>query len=275
MGSLWYPQAADWLRDAGLTVVETAGWETRSRSSGGFASAPLGIQWHHTAGNMNLDSNIHWMTEGCPDAPVGNMLLWPDGVCHMIAAGAANTAGKGGPITFSRGTVPLDSGNTTTWAIEAANNGVGQTWPQVQIDAYFAVSNELNRRFGNVAEDLFTHAGYTDASCPGRKVDPATAAAVQGLWQPRSSTSSGTWDQEDVRFEAECRWDGVTAPEPEPEPPPEEVALTDEDVERIARRTTELVWANLTEDIVSDDDVSMKNLVRYTRADVNKVLKRM
>lgn len=212
------------MRDAGLTVFETPGWETRARSSGGFSSPPLGIQWHHTAGNTNLQANLDWQTEGCPDAPVGNMLLWFDGSCHMVAAGAANTAGKGGPVKMSRGTVPQDSGNSTTWAIEAGNNGVGQEWPQIQIDAYFTVSNELNFKFGNMPTDLFTHAGYCDASCPGRKVDPATAAAVKGPWKPRSVNSSGTWNQDDVRSEAQRRWAGITVPpttEPGPEPGPE------------------------------------------------------
>jgi hypothetical protein len=46
-----------------------------------------------------------------------------DGAVWLIAAGAANTAGKGGPLTLSRGTVPLDSGNSTTWAWEVANGG--------------------------------------------------------------------------------------------------------------------------------------------------------
>ena len=91
--------------------------------------------------------------------PIGNCYLAGDGTCYMLAAGAANTAGKGGPWKMSRGTVPVDKGNTTTWAIEAANNGVGQIWPQVQIDAFFKISNELNFKFGNQPSDLFTHAG--------------------------------------------------------------------------------------------------------------------
>lgn len=232
------------MREAGLTVFETPGWEKRARSSGGFASPPLGIQWHHTAGNTNLQANLDWQTSGCPDAPVGNMLLWFDGTCHMVAAGAANTAGKGGPIKMSRGTVPLDSGNSTTWAIEAGNNGVGQEWPQIQIDAYFTVSNTLNAKFGNVATDLFTHAGYTDASCPGRKIDPATAAAVQGPWKPRSVNSSGTWNQDDVRAEAQRRWAGVT-PIPDEE---DDMPLSQEDIDKIAHA----VWKyNINDPTVS------------------------
>lgn len=227
MGDLWYPQAADWLRAAGLTVHETDGWETRARSSGGFNAPPLGVQWHHTAGNMNLDANLEWQTTGSEDAPIGNMLLWDDGAIYMVAAGAANTAGKGGPVTMSRGTVPKDSGNSTTWAIEAANNGSGQPWPQAQVDAYFVASNTLNAHFGNVAADVFTHKSYCDASCPGRKVDPATAAAILGPWRPRADGSSGTWHIDDVHAEA-TRRATTHPPEPEPEPEPEPVPEDDD-----------------------------------------------
>ena len=128
------------------------------------------------------------MFRNADDAPIGNMLLARDGSAWLGAAGAANTAGKGGPLTLSRGTVPVDGANSRTWAIEAANNGVGEPWPAVQIDAYFAISNELNRRFGNTPDDVFNHATWA----PGRKIDPATAGAVPGLWRPSSSTSAGT-----------------------------------------------------------------------------------
>jgi len=216
----YYTDAAEWLRGVGLTVVESDGWKTRARSSGGFAAPPLGIQWHHTASSTSPENDIAWQTEGCDDAPVGNMTIMRDGSVWMVAAGAANTAGKGGPLQLSRGTVPKDSGNSTTWAFEVANNGVGEAWPQVQVDAYFAASNELNRRFGNQPTDVFTHAlgagdGWTD-----RKIDPATAGAVQGPWRPRSVNSSGTWSLVDIR--AECLARAGQRPPPEPVPVPEE-----------------------------------------------------
>jgi LysM repeat protein len=222
MTGIYYVEAADWLRAVGITVVETGpckGWQTRARSSGGFASAPLGVQWHHTASKTNPENDVSWQTTGSDDAPIGNATIMRDGSIWMVAAGAANTAGKGGPITFSRGTVPQDSGNTRTWAFEVANNGVGEAWPQVQIDAYFKASNEMNRRFGNKPEDLMTHAGYCQPSCPGRKIDPATASAVQGPWKPRSLNSSGTWNQDDVRAEAKKRAGGSTPPPVNPTPP--------------------------------------------------------
>ena len=39
MSGLYYVEAADWLRAVGVKVVEIDDWETRARSSGGFAAA--------------------------------------------------------------------------------------------------------------------------------------------------------------------------------------------------------------------------------------------
>jgi hypothetical protein len=219
MSGIYYDNIADVLRAAGLVVkVEdvNAGWENRARSSGGFPSPPLGVIWHHTASQTSPQNDLNYMIHNCPDEPVGNMLLDRDGVVWPIAAGAANTAGKGGPYSFSRGTVPLDSGNTRTWNIEAANNGVGGPWPQAQIDAYFIASNALNAHFGNLPSDLATHQAWA----PDRKIDPATASAVQGPWVPGSINSSGTWNLDYIIGEASHRASGGTPPpEPEPEPP--------------------------------------------------------
>src|SRR5262249_23262016 len=68
-----------------------------------------------------------------------------------------------------------------------------------------------NAYFGNRPDDVFTHAlgagdGWTD-----RKIDPATAAAVQGPWRPRAVNSSGTWSLADIRAECVARA-GAPAP---------------------------------------------------------------
>ena len=57
--------------------------------------------------------------------------------------------------------------NTHAVGIEAANDGVGQPWPQVQIDAYFAINNALAAAYGLQPTDCCTH----EAWAPGRKVD--------------------------------------------------------------------------------------------------------
>jgi hypothetical protein len=268
MSGIYYVDAAEWLRAIGITVVEVDGWKTRARSSGGFASPPLGVQWHHTASKTTPENDTAYMFRNAEDAPIGNMLLARDGSAWLGAAGAANTAGKGGPLTLSRGTIPLDGANSRTWAIEAANNGVGEQWPSVQIDAYFAISNELNRRFGNLPSDIFNHQTWA----PDRKIDPATAAAVVGSWRPASSTSSGTWDQSDVVTEANRR---STRTEPEPEPPPQEEPVTEEEIQRIGEAAAWHVWQYMLTNLTTDPfkQVPAGDLLQGAYRDANKAAK--
>lgn len=214
MAGLWYTGLPDILRDAGVVVSVgpiNQGWENRSRSSGGFPSTPLAVFWHHTASKTTVDNDLTWQCHTCPDKPVGNMLIDRTGTVWPVAAGASNCAGKGGPATFSRGTIPADTGNTRGWQIEVANNGVGEPWPVVQIDAYFAASNALNAYFGNSPGDVITHHAWA----PTRKIDPARADAVQGPWHPDSINTSGTWALDDIR--AECLQRAQQAP-PTPNP---------------------------------------------------------
>lgn len=220
MGNYWVDDMFDVLSAADVPVGVNSinsGWERRSRSSGGFDGAPLGCQWHHTASSASVDSDLNYMINGSPDEPVGNVLVDRAGIWWPIAAGAANTSGKGGPSSFSRGVCPLDSGNTRLFSIEIANNGVGEFYNQAQIDSCFRGSNALNTHFGNQPTDVITHAlgagdGYTD-----RKIDPATAHTVQGNWRPASVNSSGTWSLTDLR--TECLRRATTQPTP-PEPTP-------------------------------------------------------
>jgi len=226
VGSFYVTDMLDVLRAAGCQVAESAttnGWQTRARSSGGFPGPPLGIQWHHTASSTSPANDLAYNVNPANSGPIGNCLLDRTGTWWPVAAGAANTAGKGGPMRLSRGTVAVDNANATTFAIEAANNGVGERWPQVQIDSYFAGSNALNRRWGNQPEDIFSHALGAGDGWTNRKIDPATAAAVEGPWRPRSVNSSGTWSLADMRAEARRRWSGAPAPEPEPEPEDEDM----------------------------------------------------
>lgn len=204
---------ADVLRAAGLTVLESPGWETRARSSGGYADGrPWVVMWHHTASQTTPDNDVNYIVSGSPDAPLANLYLDRYGVVTVCAAGATNTNGKGGPLTVSRGTVPADSMNTHAIGIEAANNGTGEAWSTAQIDAYFAVSNALAAAYGLAVTDLATHAAWA----PDRKIDPAVAGAVQGAWQPSAINASGTWSLADVRAEAVNR--ATVAPLP-PTPP--------------------------------------------------------
>ena len=216
-GPIWLTEMANVLRFAGLDVAEYGGWETRARSSGGYSDWPLCVMWHHTASNPSSDGSgdAAYIATGSPDAPISNLYIDRAGTVWVIAAGATNTNGKGRSIPFSRGTVPADGMNARALGVEMANNGVGEIWPQVQIDAMFTVSNILNLWFGNQPTDISTHNYYA----PDRKIDPATAHAVSGPWKPRSVNSSGTWNLDDIKSECWNRIADMVPPEPHPPNP--------------------------------------------------------
>lgn len=217
MAGVYLTELANWLREAGLTVVEYDGWKTRARSSGGYAPGrPWCVMWHHTASGPASDgiSDARYIVSA-PTAPIANLYLQRNGTVWVIAAGATNTNGKGNSLRFSKGTVPADSMNLYALGVEMANDGVGEPWPQAQVDAMFTLSNVINAKLGNLPSDVSTHANYA----PGRKIDPARASSVQGPWRPRGVGAGDTWNNDDVRAECVRRANQV-APEPVPDPVP-------------------------------------------------------
>lgn len=150
----WIP---DILRAAGLVVVEYDGWESRTTRPAGLMVQ--GVVCHHTATKPST-SNVavaRLLANGRPDlkGPLCQLGLDRDGHYWMIAAGRGNHNGYG---TWGNDSI----------GIEAYNDGVGEPWPDVQLDAY---------ERGCAA--LLTHVGLTIAECrghketdPGRKVDP-------------------------------------------------------------------------------------------------------
>ena len=216
MGDRYLVDLADVLRRAGLKVTEQAGWQTRARRSGGFeGNRPWCVMWHHTAGarGSSTEATARYASYGSSVAPVCNVVLGRDGEVIVCAAGATNTNGAGGrldaPVHLSRGTVPTDQMNTHAVSIEACNDGVGEDWPQAQIDAFFKINNALTKAYGLASTDCCSHATWS----PGRKIDPARASAVRGPWKPRSVTLAETWALPDIRSEARRRA-GSTPPLP-------------------------------------------------------------
>jgi N-acetylmuramoyl-L-alanine amidase len=215
MGSLYLTELADLLYSSGLNIIEYGGWQTRSRGSGGYDDWPLCVMWHHTASPASWDGqkDADYCAVGDDDSPLANLYIDRSGTVWVLAAGATNTNGSGNSMTFSRGTVPQDSMNTRALGVEMGNDGIGELWPQPQIDSMFVVSNVCNGWFGNRPDDLSTHNFYA----PTRKIDPATTN-VDGPWQPSSCNSSGSWDVDSVRNEAMNRAGSLPQP-PEPHPP--------------------------------------------------------
>ena len=225
-GQIWLLDLPEACRSGGLDVTTFDGWETRSRSSGGYDDV-LAVGYHHDASSPTSDEGSSdaygWLY--ADDKPIGAMRLHRSGALVVGAAGATNTMGKGGPLTCSAGTVPQDRGNQTMIAIEAANNGVGEPWPKVQADAYIALVAALCSWYGlDPARDVHSHAAYCQPTCPGRKIDPA--GPVDGYPDIAGTSGGSTWDNA-----AFARHVAACTPTPPEEP---DMPLTDDDVNRIA-----------------------------------------
>lgn len=199
MGSIYLdgitaPSLLEVIASSGVPVTGWAGWQTRSRSSGGYSAPPMALVCHHTASpyrstpGQQFANDASYCAVGHADAPVANMVLGPEGQVSVHAAGASNHAGSGGPWTTSRGLIPQDGANSRTIAVEASNDGQGQPWPRAQQDAYVAITRAMAQAYGFrldswaiYAADVLSHEEWTRPSCPGRKCDPAGPSA----WSPK------------------------------------------------------------------------------------------
>lgn len=231
MGAYWLTDLAEVLRDAGLPVTEQPGWQTRANTSGGFV-AVMGVIVHHTASGPSWDGkrDSDYLTFQHDVKPVGNLYLDRSGRWWVQAAGATNTAGKGGPWTTSRGTVPLDGANARTINVEAGNDGIGEPWPAGQQDSYVRGIAALCQGWDlGPLTDVAAHFEWTD-----RKCDPAGPSRWSG---PTGGCSERNWWQMD-RFRADVNA-MFTTNQGGPDMP-----LTDDDVARVA----DAVWARLVAD---------------------------
>lgn len=156
----WLPTK---LRQAGLTVVVVPGWRTRGAE---FTATPQVVVGHHTASNpgSNMPS-LPILRDGRPDlpGPLCQVGLARDGTAYVVAAGKANHAGPGRwrDVTTSSLTV----------GIEAENSGVGEAWPQCQLDAYDVCAAVLLAELGQSSQMFCGHKEW--AVPTGRKIDPA------------------------------------------------------------------------------------------------------
>ena len=170
--ALWLP---DVLRAAGLTVVEQPGWETR----GSATFSPRWQVFHHTASHAGANApSLGIVTNGRPDlaGPLCNVLVARDGTCYVVASGRANHAGAG---RYPDGT----TGNSLSVGWECENNGIGEPWPDRQLDAIARGQAAVARHLAQPASTVIYHRAYA----PGRKIDPAGPGIPQNVtdWQAR------------------------------------------------------------------------------------------
>jgi hypothetical protein len=130
---MWLPSV---LKAAGLQVSLVEGWESRGRREAG----PIrGVLCHHTAvastKNMPTLGSLVNGRKAEPGrkalaGPLAHLGLGRDGTFYVIAAGSCNHAGEGQWLGFN-------NGNVNFIGIEAENDGIGEPWPEVQMEAYW------------------------------------------------------------------------------------------------------------------------------------------
>jgi N-acetylmuramoyl-L-alanine amidase len=184
-----------WLHDLyyplknNVDLLTRPGWETTSRSSGGFTDL-LGVGTHHDASPVGTsrESRLNYAYNQASSRPIGNLWLHKNGQVTFGAAGASNTQGASEKVHItSKGTIPISRGNEYLISIEAENNGAGEVWPYVQTEAYLNLVGCICDHYGfNPLLDVFSHHRYTN-----RKIDPYGPADGRD-WGP------GKWD--DLKF---------------------------------------------------------------------------
>jgi len=131
MGAIYVDrELIDMYRFFGLTVNEVAGWERRSRASGGFPTKVEVLWGHHTASGPASDGwpTVNYGTFGAPAKPIANEYHDRQGVIWFSAGGATNTEGAGGPWHH----ISKDMANAVSWSMEVMNNGVGEPYTDAQ-----------------------------------------------------------------------------------------------------------------------------------------------
>lgn len=234
--SVRVPWLADVLRSAGLSVVETDGWKTlrpdyNLLSIPGAPDTIQGIVCHHTASpsTSTLATNLAVVKNGntVGPGPIAQLLLWRDGTFYTIAAGKANHAGAGGPVSFipESPTGTLSLANDRTLGIEAVNNGTGELWAPEMLDAYEAGVAAILTYLGLDESRAITHNEWA----PTRKIDPA------GPTNGRIAYKFGlTWSGDSWRSRIKTHFPAPT-PDPTPVPPTPPNPVYDDDMATLYR----------------------------------------
>jgi len=180
----------EFLKGAGLTVVEYDGWATRGGSWNG--GHPTGLMIHHTAPPVPYPvANLAGVHDGRIKA---NVNVKPDGTVYLLAYNACNySSGQGSSVVLAEaraGTPPTanastrglhdDRGlNSYYFNFEVDHWGDGRPIPDIQHDALALAARISAAHFDLTYANTVSHAEST-----GRKVDPYWSGdrrAIEGV----------------------------------------------------------------------------------------------
>jgi hypothetical protein len=216
------------LRSEGCTVREVRSWRTNNRNHVGAWGPVNGVVIHHTVTGPKTDvvSLIYGGHSELP-GPLSTGCITKDGTVHLTGNGRANHAGGGDPdvlmavINESYGDYPPRTnqhqgsagavdGNARFYGFECENLGDGKDpWPRVQYVAMVKATAAICRAHGWGPKSAIGHLEWSDWKSDPRGFDMKTfrrdLAACLAL-------PAGAW----------------------PDTQEDEVALTDDDVKRVA-----------------------------------------
>ena len=169
-----------------------ADWKSRGRPASTGDFTPEGVLCHHTASPPGTTdrTDLQCILAGNSSAPgpISQLYLGRGGAVYIVAAGRANHGGKGIRPGIDSGCADM---NRYLLGIEAGNSGVGEPWPDIQIDRYGAVVAALCAHYGwSIDADVYLYAttGPPSGGC-NSKIDPA------GPWKLQPDlVGSTTWD---------------------------------------------------------------------------------
>lgn len=162
MAYVWHRWLADEFRDAGLKVVEVAGWKNRGRPASTGHFNPNGCSTCHHTGSTSSAQNpataLSVLISGRPGLP-GPLCHWAtayDGTIYVIAAGRANHAGRVGKAGAPG--MPLGAdGNALALGNEVMTNGT-QNLPEAQLEAIARSHAVVCKHFDSPVERVHRHA---------------------------------------------------------------------------------------------------------------------
>jgi hypothetical protein len=151
----WLPGV---LRAAGIKVVETTGWTTRSH---GPLPAVVRVVWHHDASPPgDSPGALNWMISNWNTS---SAQIWVDnyGTWYLVGTGVAWHAGR---------VLPGMPNNFDSIGIET-DQTVGEQWPAAQLNSLRIGTAAIFRHQKQNSGALHFHKTICDP--PGRKQDPA------------------------------------------------------------------------------------------------------
>lgn len=187
-------------------------WRTRSRppSTGNFD--PIGVLCHHTADpGATVANNLAVILKGNSEAPgpIAQLYISREPRVYIVAAGRANHGGKG---TINGNT--CDDMNARLIGIEVSNSGLGEYWPDAQIDLYANVVAALRTWYRWGRDFVWLH-HVTGPACRNYKIDPAGPSKLDPTLP---GGAAGSWSLDTWRAFVESKMH-VAPPQPVPLPP--------------------------------------------------------